>query len=210
MSTIFVSYTSSDSKWAEWIAHELKALGHTPHVHAWEIGKGENILGWMQDRHAAADHVLCVVSEAYLNAGYSTWEREAAEWRAVEEKRPGFVLYVMVEPCALPGMSRHFKRCELFNLPEDAARIRFHAFMREPAPTAPGVFPGGATAESNIAIRVPHHFMGRDADMAEIEAAMDRYHGRLAIVALHGIRGVGKTALAAAFAEKRVKQYRAT
>ena len=34
---IFVSYTSSDRDWAFWIAKELEALGHTPHVHEWEI-----------------------------------------------------------------------------------------------------------------------------------------------------------------------------
>ena len=34
---IFVSYTSSDRDWAFWIAKELEALGHAPHVHEWEI-----------------------------------------------------------------------------------------------------------------------------------------------------------------------------
>ena len=38
MAEIFVSYTSSDHDWAMWIATELKAFGHTPHVHEWEIG----------------------------------------------------------------------------------------------------------------------------------------------------------------------------
>ncbi len=70
MSDIFVSYTSTDRDWAHWIAHELTALGHTPHVHEWEIAKGENILAWMSARHGDADHVLCVLSDAYLKAGY--------------------------------------------------------------------------------------------------------------------------------------------
>ncbi len=37
MADIFVSYTSSDKDWAFWIGKELEALGHTPHVHEWEI-----------------------------------------------------------------------------------------------------------------------------------------------------------------------------
>ena len=37
MADIFVSYTSSDRDWAFWIAKELEALGHVPHVHEWEI-----------------------------------------------------------------------------------------------------------------------------------------------------------------------------
>jgi len=46
MAGIFVSYTSSDREWAEWIGHELESLGHTPHVHDWEIpGSGDIALG---------------------------------------------------------------------------------------------------------------------------------------------------------------------
>jgi TIR domain-containing protein len=51
---------------AFWIAKELETLGHTPHVHEWEIRAGENIYAWMEKHHAAADYVLCVVSEEYL------------------------------------------------------------------------------------------------------------------------------------------------
>jgi hypothetical protein len=69
---IFVSYTSSDRDWAFWIAEQLKELGHTPHVHEWEINCGDDIYAWMERRHDAADHVLCVVSDEYLRARYST------------------------------------------------------------------------------------------------------------------------------------------
>ena len=68
MADIFVSYTSSDRDWAFWIANELQALGHTPHVHEWEINSGDDIYAWMETRHDAADHVLCVVSDDYLKA----------------------------------------------------------------------------------------------------------------------------------------------
>jgi DNA replication protein DnaC len=45
--------------------------------------------------------------------------------------------------------------------------------------------------------------MGRDDALAGIETALNRYEGRVAITALHGLRGVGKTTLAAAYAERR-------
>ena len=70
MAEIFVSYTSSDREWAFWIATELQKLGHAPRVHEWEIV--EDIYAWMQQRHDAAHHVLCVISEDYLKAPYST------------------------------------------------------------------------------------------------------------------------------------------
>jgi hypothetical protein len=63
---IFVSYTQSDREWAHWIGAELKALGHTPHIHEWEIEGGGDVYGWMEQRHDAADHVLCVVSRTNI------------------------------------------------------------------------------------------------------------------------------------------------
>ncbi len=50
MADIFVSYTSSDKEWAQWIALELEKLGHLAHVHEWEIKGGEDIYAWMDRR----------------------------------------------------------------------------------------------------------------------------------------------------------------
>jgi hypothetical protein len=77
--------------------------------------------------------------------------------------------------------------------------------------TRRGVLTGGATTliagpairtqlevpASNIPIRVPKHFLGRDDALAAIETALARDERRVAITALHGLRGVGKTTIAA-------------
>jgi tetratricopeptide (TPR) repeat protein len=206
---IFVSYTSSDRDWAFWIAKELELLGHDPHVHEWEVSGGADIYAWMEQRHDAADNVLCVVSDEYLKAPYSTAERNAALWQAIAN-RPGFVLLVVVRPCRIPTLADHLRRCELFGIPEHAARLRFHDFMQKRAVPAAAAFPGRVFSVSNIPIRVPEHFLGRDDSLAAIEKALGRYEGRVAITALHGLRGVGKTTLAAAYAERHRGDYRAT
>ena len=131
MADYFISYTSSDRDWAQWIGKELEALAHTPHIHEWEIKGGDDIYAWMEARHDAADHVLCVVSDEYLKAPYSTLERNAALWQAAKN-RTSFVLFVVVKPCRLPTLIDHIRRCELFGVPEEAARTRFQRIHEQP------------------------------------------------------------------------------
>jgi tetratricopeptide (TPR) repeat protein len=223
---IFVSYTSSNRDWAFWIGHELEALGHSAHIHDWEISGGGNIVAWMEERHHNADRVLCVISEAYLEKPYSKLERQGGQWAAVTT-RPNFVLPVFVEQCEAPTLLAPLKRCDLHGLSEEDARARLRVFLAPATKPPPGPFPGsvkaslpppsgnppafpGKTALSNIPIRVPLHFMGRDDALGAIEMALKRYEGRVAITALHGLRGVGKTTLAAAYAERHRGDYRAT
>jgi tetratricopeptide (TPR) repeat protein len=226
---IFVSYTSSDRDWAFWIGQELQRLKHHPRVHEWEIPAGGDVPKWMEERLQAADRVLCVISAEYLTKDYSGWERRSAQWAAAS-KRPNFMLPVFVEDCEAPVAIAHIKRCKLFGLGENDARSTLEAYLAEAKPPEgpvrfPGKatsapislapaeavpFPGGKFALSNIPITVPRHFLGRDDAIEAIDAALKRDNGRAAITALHGLRGVGKTVLAAAYAERHRSDYRAT
>jgi len=223
---IFVSYTSGDRDWAFWIGQELARLQHQPRIHEWEIQAGGDIPAWMEERLQRADRVLCVVSADYLTKDYSGWERRSAQWAAAS-KRPNFMLPVFVEDCEAPVAMGHLKRCKLFGLAEDNARASLEAYLAEAkppqtqvrfpggpeAPPTPAVitqFPGLKLALSNIPIAVPRHFLGRDDALEAIDAALRRYEGRVAITALHGLRGVGKTSLAATYAERHKADYRAT
>jgi tetratricopeptide (TPR) repeat protein len=225
MADIFISYTSSDRDWAFWVGHELQALGHTPRIDAWEIPAGGDIAAWMEARHDAADHILCIVSSAYLAKPYSAWERRAAQWAAATD-RPNFAVPVFVEPCKAPTLFAHLKRCDLYGLSEGDARAHLKTFLEPAAKPPRGIFPGGAKALSgmasappsfpgkaaltNVPIAVPLHFLGREEALAAIETALQRNEGRVAITVLHGMRGVGKTTLAAAYAEYHRSDYRAT
>ena len=213
MADIFISFTKSDHQWAHWIAQELTALHHEPRVYDWEIGPGEDIVGWMEKRHEQADYVLCVVSPDYLNedkAPFSTWERRAALWRMVKGNR-GHVLLFVVKPVTLPSLIDHFRRCDLVGLKEEEARARIAEFLRSPAPPEKVVFPGeDGVAVSNVPIAVPEHFLGREDALEAVDAALKRHEGRVAITAVHGLRGVGKTTLAAAYAERHRSEYHAT
>jgi tetratricopeptide (TPR) repeat protein len=223
---IFVSYTSSDREWAFWIGHELDALGHVPHIHDWEIPAGGDIVAWMEERHQAADHILCVISAAYLSKPHSSWERRTAQWAAITD-RQHFLLPIFIEPCKTPTLLATLKRCDLYGLEEADARARLNVFLAPAVKSPRGIFPGAPKpsfastnngphpfpskgALSNIPIGVPLHFMGRDDALSAIETALDRFEGRVAITALHGLRGIGKTTLAAAYAHRHRGDYRVT
>ena len=101
---------------------------------------------WMGERHQNADHILCVISNAYLKAPYSSWERQAAE-RAAASTRPNFALPVKVEECELPTLSMVLEYCDLFGIEETEARTRLRDYLA-PAGKPPGsvLFPGTAKA----------------------------------------------------------------
>jgi hypothetical protein len=228
MADIFISYTSSDRDWAFWIGHEVEAAGHTPHIHEWELPGGGDIMAWMEQRHDGADRVLCVLSHAYLKKPYSSLERRTAQWASLV-KRPNFLLPVFVEACEPPTLLATLRRCDLYGLAEEDARARLKAFLAPPSKPPRGVFPGGPktsstpsfpskdpppfprkTALSNIPIITPRYFLGRDDALAAIDTALNRDEGRAAITALHGLRGVGKTTLAAAYAGRHRGDYKVT
>jgi class 3 adenylate cyclase/tetratricopeptide (TPR) repeat protein len=90
------------------------------------------------------------------------------------------------------------------------SHVGLHDLSASPqSPTEGSLVAGQVFAQSNIAMRVPMHFIGRDDALAEIEQAIARNNGRLAITALYGLRGVGKTTLATAYAERHREDYRA-
>lgn len=215
MAKIFVSYTRSDRDEAFWIGEELKKLGHTPLIHEWETKAGENFSTWMRESLDSADHVLLVVSDAYLKAPYSLWELDVAVKQAAGKRRSDFVLPVLIKQCRMPIpiIIDSLNRCNLAAVPKDAASLPFREFIAKLGkPNPPNFIPDPfreTVAAANIPISKPRLFMGREDALAEIQASLERREG-VAITALHGMRGVGKTVLAAAYADLHRSDYRAT
>jgi hypothetical protein len=77
LAKIFISYTTRDRAWAHWIGVTLRDNGFEPIVHEWEVGAGENIPRWMDERIKAADRLLGVFTDEYVQAVFSSAERWA-------------------------------------------------------------------------------------------------------------------------------------
>ena len=74
----FVSYTQNDRAWAEWVAFELKALGNTVIIQAWDIHSGHNFALEMQKAAANSDHTVPILSEAFFRSNFTKPEIAAA------------------------------------------------------------------------------------------------------------------------------------
>ena len=58
-----------------------------------------------------------------------------------------------------------------------------------------------------LEIAAPLHFIGREQALEQLHTAMTRDEAPAVVIALHGLRGVGKTALAVAYAHRQREHY---
>jgi TIR domain len=55
----FVSYTSADRAWAEWVAWQLEQAGFRVIIQAWDFEPGDNFVVRMRDALEQADGPWC-------------------------------------------------------------------------------------------------------------------------------------------------------
>jgi hypothetical protein len=220
----FVSYTTADQAWAEWIAWQLEEAGYSTVLQAWDFRPGENFVVQMRRALDAAERVLAVVSAAYLESVYGS-----DEWTAAfihERADTTGLLLVRVESVPLPRLLRPWIYIDLAGLDPEAAVVALLSGLergrRKPdqPPAFPQVtrleqapsFPGHGPAISNLPPRNPT-FTGRDGLLArlhqQLTAADTRADGPVAVVAgaLYGLGGVGKTQLALEYAHRYAADY---
>ena len=145
MTDFFISYTSVDRAWAEWIAWQLEAAGHTTIIQAWDFRPGSNFVLAMQQA-AEAHRVVAVLSPDYLSAAYTQ-----PEWAAAFAQDPrgsqGTLLPIRIRACQLPNLLRAIVYIDLVGLEEAAAKdallVGIERHRAKPT-VAPG-FPGSTT-----------------------------------------------------------------
>ena len=100
----FVSYTSADRVWAEWIAWQLEQAGYQVIVQAWDFEPGDNFVARMRDALQQADRTLALVSAAYLASPYSIDEWTGAFLHDPDGRNR--LLQMRIEDCELPRLLR--------------------------------------------------------------------------------------------------------
>jgi tetratricopeptide (TPR) repeat protein len=220
----FVSYTSADRAWAEWIAWQLEAEGYKVVVQAWDFTAGRDWVHEMQHAATTAQRIVVVLSHTYLQSAHGE-----AEWRPFYAEDPsgaeGRLLSVRVGEVEPPGLLKTRIYVDLIDRDAESARAALLAAVRgaRGKPAEEPEFPGaqrqavGAAeaprfpAELPPAWNVPHHpnpyFTGRDLLLAEIHALLSAPEADRRRVVLTGMGGVGKTQLAVEYAYRQRGDY---
>ncbi len=118
----FVSYTSVDRGWAEWVAWQLEDAGYRVLIQAWDFVAGSNWRFRMGEGVQHSERTIAILSAAYLDSIYGR-----QEWEAAQAADPnGFarkLLPVRIEDCPRPGLLGVVVSIDLFNRSaEDAHR----------------------------------------------------------------------------------------
>ena len=218
----FISYTSSDRQWAEWIAMQLEEAGYTLFIQAWDFRPGSNVVAEMERAAKYAERTLLVLSPAYLLSDFTF-----AEWAAAFSQDPrgthGRVLPVQIEPCDVSSLLGEVVSIDLVSLDEMQARERLLegvkkgrgkpmsvGFPIQHVPHAHASFPGSLPTIWNIPYLRNPHFTGRDElldqltqQLASEAPEQGTTTHRAALTqprAVQGLGGIGKTQIAVEYA----------
>jgi len=220
----FVSYTSADRAWAEWIAWQLEADGYQVVVQAWDFTAGHDWVHEMQQATTTAGRVVAVLSDAYLASVHGE-----AEWRVFYAKDPsgerGLLLPVRVSDVDPPGLLTTRIYVDLVGRDARSARAALlaaaHGTRGKPteAPEFPGDrrsdvsateaprFPGELPPVWNVPFHPNPFFTGRDLLLVELQSRLTAPGMAFRRVVLTGLGGIGKTSVAVEYLYRRHADY---
>ncbi len=143
MSDFFISYTSADQQWAEWVGYVLEEEGFSVVIQAWDFGPGSNFVLEMQKAATTAPRTIMVLSPDYMKSQFA-----APEWAAAFANDPKglnrALVPIVVRECQVDGLLKPLVHINLIGLDEDEARQRLVDGIsgKRAKPAARPAFPG--------------------------------------------------------------------
>jgi TIR domain len=119
----FISYTSADRVWAEWIAWQLEDAGYQVKIQAWDFSPGGNFVVEKQKAAMECERTIAVFSPNYFLSEFAE-----AEWAAAFRLDPTGknekLIPVRIDDCQPPGLLGSIIYIDLVKLDETTARDR--------------------------------------------------------------------------------------
>jgi hypothetical protein len=213
----FISYTKDDLQWAAWIAGVLEAKGKSVVIQAWDFKPGESFVLDMDAALRVCEKVIAVLSEKYL-LSYNC----RAEWSVAYEK--GNLIPVRIEAVKPDGLLSTTIYIDLAGLEEAQAQAELLIGLQMEERPGKGFHPAAVAASSPLAVKLARypgallppnnlpaadpHFTGREAILEAIHAAFATGKQISLIQTLKGLGGIGKTAIAKAYAFRYEREYK--
>jgi hypothetical protein len=121
MRDFFISYSSSDSAWAEWLAWTIEAAGYSVMLQAWDFEPGSHFILEMDRALRESRRTVAVLSPNYLKSPYAR-----SEWAAVlrndPEGRARKLVPVRVAECEVDGLLGAIVYVDLVGVEKEMAR----------------------------------------------------------------------------------------
>jgi tetratricopeptide (TPR) repeat protein len=226
----FISYTSADRAWAEWIAWQLKEAGSSLVLQAWDMVPGRDFVHEMQKATTTAKRTIAVLSPSYFTSQFGE-----AEWRVAFASDPdgekGRLVPVRVADFTPEGLLATRIYIDLVGKDRQTARTVLldglqgqQASMPTEEPRFPGEqpaglhtltlpaeepgFPGQGPRITNVPRRNPN-FTGRADLLERLRSSLQAGAGTAVTQteAIHGLGGVGKTQLALEYTHRYASDY---
>ncbi|MBN8563651.1 MAG: tetratricopeptide repeat protein [Leptolyngbya sp. UWPOB_LEPTO1] len=214
----FVSYNRHDKAWAEWIAWLLEESGYTVVIQAWDFRPGGNFVLDMQRAASEAERTIAVLSENYLSSQFTQPEWASAFAQdPTGEKRS--LIPIRIGGCSLTGMWATIVYVDLVEVDEVSARdLVLQAVQNgRTKPDQQPQFPrqSGTISDRakpiyppNLIQNLPYgsmNFVGREVELEQIHQQLQQ-SSTVAISAIAGMGGIGKTELALQYARKHCRE----
>ncbi len=221
----FISYTSADRTWAEWIAWQLEQAGYSVIIQAWDFQAGSNFVLEMDTAARTAERTIAILSPAYFKSDFTP-----SEWAAAFRRDPKGEQYALVpvriRPFEAKGLLGSIVYIDLVGHDEQTARTLLLAGVRGerakpaaapsyPLGPSPGaerpVFPGALPTRWNVPYPRNPFFTGREDLLMQLSTALKSGSATASTQpqAISGLGGIGKTQLALEYAYQFHTDYQA-
>ncbi|MEV8510502.1 FxSxx-COOH system tetratricopeptide repeat protein [Actinoplanes sp. NPDC051475] len=228
-SRIFISYAGRDRPWAGWARWHLERAGYGTELDCVDWKAGDNFVERMHEGVQRANPMLLLLSSEYLDPKRFTTDEWTARLAQRRKDVGAKLIPVRVDRVDLAeGIWAPIVVPDVFDLAADEAAVLLLDTVRkvlEPLVTSPASVaprypdsptdpagidvgprpPGSLPAVCNLARRNPS-FTGRDKLLSQLRDALSG-GGRVAVRALHGMGGVGKTQLVLEYAYRFAGEY---
>ncbi|MFF5494483.1 FxSxx-COOH system tetratricopeptide repeat protein [Streptomyces aquilus] len=213
----FVSHADADRAWAEWVAWQLIDAGHEVELAGWDWEVGDSLVARL-NAVLERGRMVALYSPAYFDSGPFT----TLGWSSMLALGERLVPVRVAETTPPPVLSS-LSASDLFGLDEQTAREALLRAVNGPSRPvrAPGRPPGMLSRIGGTGPRLPGSlprvrnlparnaaFTGRDSMLVHLREALGSGQ-RVAVQALHGRGGVGKTQLALEYAYRFASEYEA-